>query len=53
VRGLANPDVTEFLKKRHPAVAVALVIGMSLATGFVVGGAAVWALKRAGYPVEG
>jgi hypothetical protein len=40
---------TEFLRERHPIVAVGLVFAASLIVSLAVGSVAVWGLRRAGH----
>lgn len=42
-------DVVDFLRQRNPIVAGLMVIGGSLATGAILGGLAIFLMKKAGY----
>lgn len=42
-------DVVDFLRERNPVVAGLMILGGSLATGAVLGGLAIFLMKKAGY----
>jgi len=42
-------DVVDFLRERNPVVAGLMVLGGSLATGAILGGLAIFLIRKAGY----
>lgn len=42
-------DVVDFLRERNPVVAGLMVLGGSLATGAILGGLAIFLMRKAGY----
>ena len=46
---LGDGVIIDFLRKQHPVVAGAMVLGGSLLTGLLFGGFAVWLLYKTGY----